>query len=144
MYILHVYIYRDENHNLVTWYTTHLNLHYISLDTISCHIYIYYILHITLHMRCRRNLLFAAMIVGNLVSPLPFCRVWQSKVLVRCFCETLRFAWFSGHFAWSLQDWCFPEFCQPKSLHKNAFSSASLHLQWHHKLRPQYPAETHG
>lgn len=32
------------------------------------------------YMRCRQNLLFAATIVGNLVSPPEFCRVWPCTV----------------------------------------------------------------
>lgn len=36
-------------------------------------------------LQCRH--LFPAMIVSNLVSPLSFCRVWQSKVLVSFFGE---------------------------------------------------------
>ena len=44
--------------------------------------------YIDIYTRRRQNLLFPAMIVGNLVSPLQFCRVWQSKVLVSVFCES--------------------------------------------------------
>ena len=35
---------------------------------------------ISMYTRCRRNLLFAAIIIGNLVSSLSLCKVWQSKV----------------------------------------------------------------
>ena len=37
-------------------------------------------------LQCR-HLLFPAMIVSNFLSPLSFCRVWQSKVLVSFFGE---------------------------------------------------------
>ena len=45
-------------------------------------------------MRCRQNLLFAEIIISKLVSPLSFCRVWQSKVLI------LLFAWFVQSGIW--------------------------------------------
>ena len=52
-------------------------------------------------MRCRQNLLFAEIIISNLVSPLSFCRVWQSKVLISLFCMVCAIR----HLAWTLQDY---------------------------------------
>lgn len=60
-----------------------------------------------LDMRCRRNL-FASRIIGNLVSPLSFCRVWQSTALVYFFfLSPLSFSMVCAirHLAWTLQDY---------------------------------------
>ena len=46
---------------------------FILTSTNPLSIYIY-ILYTFIHMRCRQKLLFAAIIIGNFVSPLSFCR----------------------------------------------------------------------
>ena len=89
-------------------YELHWHFHCISADTVRINCIEWHV-HWTfpLHMRCLRNFLFAAIIIGNLESPLSFCRVWQSTVLISFFVSLLSFCMVCAirHLAWTLQNY---------------------------------------
>lgn len=107
-------------------------------------------------MRCRRNVVRRNDRGQFLVSPLAFCRVDNPRSWYHLLWAAIVLHCVARHFAWSLPDYyherkfrtplvcinMFYDVFPTKSLQRSTFTSASLHLQSHHKLRPQYPAET--